>query len=125
MPMYEELMERLRNCATEAAPCKTCGMVEDSACTDTLMKQAADAIEELQAQLMYSNDAAKAIADKVPKWIPVTEMLPEEYSIVLLCSYGDVVVGSYDSEYKEFRDLNGFHRLCTHWMPRPKPPKEE
>ena len=105
--MYDELVKRLRNCSTEAAPCKTCGMTEDGSCSDTLMKQAADAIEkltayvalykdggetamkvandykarieELQAQLMYSNDVAKAIAEKVPKWIPVDERLPSDF----------------------------------------------
>lgn len=46
--MHDELVKRLRNCATEAAACKTCDMAEDSSCTDTLMKQAADAIEFLQ-----------------------------------------------------------------------------
>ena len=45
--MYEDLIMRLRNCATQAAPCKTCDMAEDGSCSDTLMKQAADAIEEL------------------------------------------------------------------------------
>ena len=49
--MYEGLVKRLRNCATQAAPCKTCDMTEDGSCSDTLMKQAADAIEELQATL--------------------------------------------------------------------------
>ena len=43
----DELVKRLKNCATQAAPCKTCDMTEDGSCSDTLMKQAADAIEEL------------------------------------------------------------------------------
>ena len=45
--MYDELIERLRNCATQAAPCKTCDLVEDGSCSDTLMNEAADAIEHL------------------------------------------------------------------------------
>ena len=45
--MYDELVKRLLNCATNAAPCNTCDIVEDSSCSDTLMKQAAEAIEEL------------------------------------------------------------------------------
>ena len=47
--MHEDLIKRLRNCATQAAPCKTCDMAEDGFCSDTLMKQAADAIETLYA----------------------------------------------------------------------------
>lgn len=45
--MYDSLIKRLRNCATEATPCNTCDYIVDGSCTDTLMKQAADAIEEL------------------------------------------------------------------------------
>lgn len=45
--MYDNLVRQLRNCATQAAPCKTCDMNEDGSCIDTQMKQAADAIEEL------------------------------------------------------------------------------
>lgn len=47
--MYDEQIKRLRNCAAQAAPCKTCDMIEDDSCIDTLMKQAADAIETLYA----------------------------------------------------------------------------
>ena len=47
--MYDEQIKRLRNCATQAAPCKTCDMIEDDSCIDTLMLEAADAIETLYA----------------------------------------------------------------------------
>lgn len=47
--MYDKLIRQLRNCAIESAPCKACDMVNDGSCTDGLMKQAADAIEELSA----------------------------------------------------------------------------
>ena len=49
--MYDEQIKRLRNCATQAAPCKTCDMIEDDSCIDTLMKQAADAIEAMNYEL--------------------------------------------------------------------------
>lgn len=89
---------------------------------------AADAIEELQAQLMYSNDAAKAIAEKVPKWIPVTERLPEEYvNVLCYCSrnkqYGCGEWSKEDNGTIYWSDLNGM--IPTHWMPLPTPPKEE
>ena len=45
--MYDETVKRLKNCATQAAPCLTCDMTDDGSCIETLMKQAADAIEEL------------------------------------------------------------------------------
>ena len=71
--MYEALISHLRECAKY-----------DKA--ENTFEEAADAIEELQAQLMYSNDAAKAIADKEPKWIPVTERLPKCEQEVLICT---------------------------------------
>lgn len=43
--MYDELVKRLRNCATQAAPCLACDMTDDGSCIETLMKQAADVIE--------------------------------------------------------------------------------
>ena len=48
--MYDDLVCRLRECATEAAPCTTCDRVFDGACSDTLMKQAADAIVALSQE---------------------------------------------------------------------------
>ena len=45
--MYEELVKRLRNCATEAPTCNTCDLATDGFCCDTLMVQAANAIAEL------------------------------------------------------------------------------
>lgn len=52
--MYDELEKRLRNCATQAAPCLACDMTDDGSCIETLMKQAADAIEELRQQVEHS-----------------------------------------------------------------------
>ena len=45
----EELVEKLRNCASNAGPCRDCDMISDPSCTDTLMNTAADVIEELCA----------------------------------------------------------------------------
>jgi len=49
--MYDDLVRRLRKCATEAGACKTCELDSNPSCTDVLMEQAADAIEELQTTL--------------------------------------------------------------------------
>lgn len=59
------------------------------------------------------------------RWIPVTERLPEEDTVVLACdSENDMVVACY---YKvgfmnnvDLRTESGI----THWMPLPEPPKE-
>lgn len=50
--MYDDLVRRLRKCATEAGACKTCELDSNPSCTDVLMEQAADAIEELQKALL-------------------------------------------------------------------------
>lgn len=45
--MHDDLVKRLRKCATEAGACKTCELDSNPSCTDVLMEQAADAIEFL------------------------------------------------------------------------------
>lgn len=108
--------------------------------------EAADAIEELQKVLDAVNDAHNegydvgywaGQRDYEPKWIPVTEQLPEEEETVLVarkflgikecpaCTYvetaeriGDGWV-SYSDEYKIARSK---HTDPTHWMPMPEPP---
>ena len=79
--MYEELIQQCQNCLDSlCGECKYEHLQKPGnfvLCMNALLKEAANAIEELQAQLMYSNDAAKAIAEKVPKWIPTIEKLPE------------------------------------------------
>lgn len=141
--MYEELVKRLRNCSTEAAPCKTCDMTEDGSCSDTLMKQAADAIEEL--------------SKRVPKWImiesrPMDEeerryysehygynltddeaviyccQLPEHGQEVLVCDkYGHIWLDTFDDDpdYGVGFETNGDMDGLVAWMPLPEPPKEE
>lgn len=74
--MYDKLIRQLRNCAIESAPCKACDMVNDDSCTDGLMKQAADSIEELSTVVRVQ----KAVLEKFPRWIPVAERLPEAES---------------------------------------------
>ena len=104
-------------------------------------KSAADAIEELQAQLMFSNDAAKSIAEKVPKWIPVTERLPEcdlgaEVGNIEWISYGRVYAGCFgrggkyrDAYFRTWTDAGeGIDaKEADYWraVTLPEPPKEE
>ena len=62
-------------------------------------------------------------------WIPVTERLPEEGEIVLVCGSRK---GIYTAEFRRSGEYHWFHKLnskyhhCdpTHWMPLPEPPKE-
>ena len=131
--MYEELIKRLREYATEDQWVQT-------RIGDTFV-EAADAIEELQAQLMFSNDAAKSIAEKVPKWIPVTERLPEcdlgaEVGNIEWISNGMVHAGCFgrggkyrDAYFRTWTDAGeGMDaKDADYWraVTLPEPPKEE
>ena len=45
--MYDKLVKKIRHCATDPMHCLSCGEDKDGRCFARLMKQAADAIEEL------------------------------------------------------------------------------
>ena len=72
-----------------------------------------------------------------PKWIPVSERLPEDEELVLIiCKNGAMFVGYCGKQYcdqeRRWRiktALNSTKLLnlgrVTHWMPLPKPPEEE
>ena len=104
--MYEQkIIENLREFSAKY-------QYEDQKLSETCFR-AANAIDELQSQL--------------PKWIPVTERLPDYDKAVLchcraniietLCLENDGHWYGYSGRY-----MKGF---VTHWMPLPKPPKEE
>ena len=78
---YDNLIKRLWECAS--GECFNCSQYTEttnaSFCSKELMKQAADAIEELSK----------------PKWIPVTERLPEVEQPVMICAFGNLLVKEY------------------------------
>lgn len=87
-----------------------------------ILTHAADAIEELQAQL--------------PKWISVEEKLPDFEGAVLCMrkshirvglSYQEILYFDYDEQWFKdmFRDFFVEEGCITHWMPLPEQPKEE
>ena len=137
--MYMELVGRLRNCATQAAPCKICDMIEDRSCSDTLMKQAADAIEELSnAGSAYGRgwtlgyDSGRA--ESKPRWIPVAERLPDVDEKVLTFArnkydgswFMDITSWTGVRNHDEYQFWGyGDSMKVTHWMPLSEPPKEE
>ena len=110
--MYEELVERLR----EKAGAFDYDGRPDIACD---YEQAADAIEELSK----------------PKWIPVTERLPEDGEFVLVCNDdGHMLIAKHETETYEWYykytnydfDIwdNEEQGPVCYWMPLPEPPKE-
>lgn len=115
--MYEELVKQLRGVSRYTA-----GTVTD------LCKQAADAIEELQRQIdAWVEPERKALIKSLPKWIPVTERLPEKRKWVLCrCEANITEVLRYENNewYHDPRHVYYFD-FVTHWMQLPEPPKEE
>ena len=126
--MFDKLIKRLRRCASYDPRF----VIQD--CED-----AADAIEELQKITTHYEEESKGwwlaacdakeererLKEQIPKWIPVTERLPEKYvSVWTYSKFGmlqDEYIGEYDGE-------NYFARQTTHvthWMPLPQPPKTE
>lgn len=120
--MYDELVKRMWECAS--GECFNCSQytptTNASVCQKELMKQAADAIEELSK----------------PKWIPVTERLPEPNAVD---KYGfakgylvktDRHVMMHTARYNgEWWILWGRAEVITdtviYWMPLPELPKGE
>ena len=99
--MYDELVKRMRKCATEAGACKTCELDSNPSCTDVLMEQAADAIEELKL-------VANALLAKY-----------EEEATAVIWEYSGNIDESLDRLHKECQvyraQING----------ETEPPKEE
>lgn len=146
MTDYTELVKSLRICASEPS-CEGCkNHVADeyyelyNSCTsgaETLMKEAADAIEQLSTYSDFYEELTdrgiKGIRDllnKFPKWIPVTERLPKDMEKVLIFDDGKVKVG-YIFDIWQGEEVHHewysehYPADPSHWMPIPTPPKEE
>ena len=91
---------------------------------------AAGAVNELMAELQRRLLELQA---SMPRWIPVTERLPEEGVVVLafLPKQGDVEGGVYAAMLSGLQTLKGtfstsfgFGFEATHWMPLPAPPTD-
>ena len=137
--MCDELVKKIRHCATDPMHCLSCGEDKDGRCFKRLMTQAADAIEELSK----------------PRWIPVTERLPEEpgeYIVFIrdpFCGKDEpqdefnvdasyVTSCFYDKDAGLWREWDNSYYCAnlqcvntnktyyiSHWQPLPEPPKEE
>ena len=109
--------------------------------------QAADAIEELQAtvegyksstNMVFVEKDGETVIEFVPRWIPVTERLPEEVRKSYLCRtdsgyhcevrWTDNVYGLWTGGGGKWGwsifDIPQYAKV-THWMPLPPAPKEE
>lgn len=123
--MYKELVARLRDRARRED--------EYYAHGGDVINEAADAIESTNKAYQMISEAYEAEVTK-QNWIPVTKMLPENIDDeVLVCTedygksgLGFVTVAIYDgSDWLECWERKTYLTAVTHWMPLPKPPKEE
>ena len=63
---------------------------------------------------------------EIPKWIPVTERLPEESGEYLCyCGEYDGICIVYLEILKTKSKWRSNRKRVTHWMPMPEPPKEK
>ena len=126
--MHDDLVKRLRNAAQWADK----GLV----ITPSVCLEAADAIEELsKAQAQWIEQERNVLLKSIPKWIPVTERLPElGVSVFTYCpAIRNIEIQSlekhvgnlhWENQHGDWQDLEAVDL----WMPLPplpEPPKEE
>lgn len=123
--MYGELVKSLRNMSKMG---NRYGMAA------VKMNEAADAIEDLCGlAASQSKDCSEAVAKylelwaKQPRWIPVSERLPEKEDMVI---FHYAWTGRTGTVYKEvtlatLAELEHVGSKPLAWMPLPTPPKEE
>lgn len=130
--MYEDLTAELRIFETV---CKH----SDKPDIADLARRAADAIEELQGRAKVLEKVADKWCETVPKWVPVTERLPEEpygclaivwdnprYDGDMFLNYYPEFVG-WDGETWNDADGEEIPLDVVYWMKMPQipePPKE-
>ncbi len=129
--MYDELVKRLNAYSAEHER------------HGGITAEAADAIEELSKDRDNWKATAKVEREAywhwfdqyqkdAPRWIPVTERLPESVHEYVLCcgAKGGQFVGWVGTGFITSGKVMAFKhggkgRYITHWMPLPQPPKEE
>lgn len=154
----QELVNALRCVSTAGGPigdCKKCpfyktepvpedlagkvNLTEWSSCdVDAMRLAAADRIANQNTHIAALQQEIETLRAQLPRWIPVTERLPELQS----CGVSTVVLGLIKSENEpslnKLYDLTlcvycdngiwsmpGRYVAITHWMPLPEPPEVE
>lgn len=119
--MYDELVKRLR--CQHFGNCPNCPMWYTEEVEPNLWRERCAAI-----------DAADAIEQSSkPRWIPVTERLPEKNGPYLCCWKASADEKKHIARIMVWRADTGWMNVwdepmsnyVTHWMPLPQPPEEE
>lgn len=131
--MFDDLVKRLRN-AVE--------FLSQDMWAGGLFADAADAIEDLSGAIeCYERTTDMALIEEdgmmvikfLPKWIRVTERLPEDNSDILAymedANHRRFMAANYDHGYWQDCVTNLLYRteegVVTHWIPLPSPPDRE
>lgn len=74
----------------------------------------------------FNNQQAKNIELLIPKWIPVSDELPEQYRVVIgWTKFKEMGEVEHDGKGFVWADEEIVPAFVTHWMPLPEPPKGE
>lgn len=134
MSDYTELVKALRCCIDDNIACFDCPRFNKCMADrnmSSLFSDAADAIEELQEDNAALNGTVSNLIGQIeelskPRWIPVTERLPEKHEWVLRYSViTEATWLAYINSAGVWMDEQGEAPYITHWMHLPDPPKEE
>ena len=94
--------------------------------SDEVYTNGARLIPTFRVEQMMEHYLRKAVAEN---WIPVTERLPVDWCpvLVMVRDVGKPLLGSYRENvwFHENWNTTFINGAVTHWMPLPKPPKEE
>ena len=135
----QELVSAIRRLKVETGSlaCMGCGHEHNcgvSGCA--VMREAADRIANQSTHIAALQQEIEKLRRQVPRWIPVTERLPEN-GVNVLCWYEYFRYGDFNAMFATYgigyqfhgnwggEVANGRNAKVLAWMPLPEPPEVE